>query len=155
VPKIRFSLRSLMLLTLVVCVALWTWPAVKFWYQSTPIEQRVTEFNQPTIDAFGFLRTYDLTEQEVIETKVEAFKTTAEENRLLKQISSTKRIPKGSQFVPGPLLQSGSSFDTLALEVMADDESVHVPIREAPPINFSLPPIHDPLENYYTDLIVL
>lgn len=117
----------------------------------------MTQLNQPTTDAYGFLRTYDLTEQEVIEaieTKAEAFKTTADEKLLLKQIESTKRIPKGSQFVPGLHLQSGSSFNTLALEVKAGDESVHVSIRGAPPTNFSPPPVYDPMQNYDTTLWV-
>lgn len=162
-PKIRFSLRSLMLLTLVVCVALWTWPAVKYWYEATPLKREVTQFNQASrVGILGF-RCADLTENEVLKAvreRLDALKTTEEERRIYAWILATGRLPKDSKlshelhYFVNPTRAPSSSFHALSLKVPCGTTIARVPIRKVPLIKYDAPPIHDPLENYYTDLIV-
>jgi hypothetical protein len=141
--RFRFRLRTLMLVTLLVALAAWSAPLLHFWYTSVPIEQMVAEFNQTTMNNGSFKLEAKLTEYEVIsalETMSGAKTTPPEQRQLYARILSTGRIPKHARFVAWfSQISFPDSSITVDLEFTSNHFATTVPIREAPPFDFTIP----------------
>ncbi|WP_425395892.1 hypothetical protein [Aeoliella sp.] len=157
--KLHFRLRSLLILTLLVCLALWSVPRVYRWYHSVPLAQVLAECNQPIpFDQEGII-TYpspNVTEEEVLGVLHEYVtdpKVPAESRAVLKSVLHSRRLPGGSTLDPYFCVVNSSMRVDVRLHVaMSRDEFIFIPIREFAPTPERLRSAF-PLHHYDTTLL--
>jgi len=103
---VRFSMRTLLLMVLVLAALLWCVPEAFERYRSVPIADAIVIFNTRAQNSSVGRYEPPLTEREVIAAimaQLPALKASSQVNSIYQKIASTRRLPEGAGFyeIPG------------------------------------------------------
>lgn len=113
--RFRFGIRSILLVTLLVCIGLWGGPRFYEWYRSIPLSQEVASFNaRAATDSIGEHEP-PISEAEIVKTieaKLPTLNAGHKVESIYARIIRTRRLPRGAQldYVPGYSPANGRKY---------------------------------------------